>query len=161
MQIEEQMVIGFNYTLTNQDGEVLDASNGQPLYYLHGYGNIIPGLEAQMLGKKVGDKFVAQVAAEDAYGERDEELVKTLPLELFQGVDQVEVGMRFQGEMEGGGVQSVVVTHVDDQGVTVDANHPLAGVDLTFEVEIMAIRDANAEELAHGHVHGPDGHHHH
>ncbi|MBN2647295.1 MAG: peptidylprolyl isomerase [Thiotrichales bacterium] len=160
MNICKDVVGLFEYTLTNQAGETLDASNGQPLAYLHGYGNIIPGLEVQMEGKTVGDKFTAKVAAADAYGERVEQLVQIVPMEMFQGVDQIEVGMRFEAQSEHG-MHSVEVTQVENGQVTVDGNHPLAGMDLTFEIEITGVRAATEDEIAHGHAHGVGGHHHH
>ncbi len=160
--IANNHVVLFNYTLTNKDGEVLDKSQGEPLAYLHGHHNIIPGLEAQMLGKKVGDKFVAVIAPADAYGEYMAEAVQEVPLANFQGVDKsaIKAGMQFQTQTEDGHVMLVTVKDVTDDVVIVDGNHPLAGVELTFDVEIVDVRDATAEELEHGHVHGVGGHHH-
>lgn len=158
--ISNDSVVLFNYTLTNEQGEVLDQSRGEPLAYLHGHHNIIPGLEAQMLGKTVGDKFVATIAPEDAYGEYMAEAVQEVPRVNFQGVDNIAVGMQFQSQSEDGHVMLVTVKDVNDEVVVVDANHPLAGVTLIFDVEIVEVREATAEELAHGHVHGVGGHHH-
>lgn len=158
--ISNDSVVLFNYTLTNEQGEVLDQSRGEPLAYLHGHHNIIPGLEAKMLGKTVGDKFVATIAPEDAYGEYMAEAVQEVPRANFQGVDEISVGMQFQSQSEDGHVMLVTVKDVNDEVVVVDANHPLAGVTLTFDVEIVEIREATPEELAHGHVHGVGGHHH-
>ncbi|WP_173274263.1 FKBP-type peptidyl-prolyl cis-trans isomerase [Thiosulfatimonas sediminis] len=160
MQITENVVALFEYTLKNAEGEILDESNGQPLAYLHGHGNIIAGLEKQMKGKSVGDKFTAQVPAEEGYGVRVEQLVQEVPMAMFQGVDNIEVGMRFEAQSEHG-MHSVEVTKVDGDNITVDGNHPLAGIDLTFDVEITGIRAATEDEVAHGHAHGPGGHHHH
>ncbi|HEY9017829.1 peptidylprolyl isomerase [Thiomicrospira sp.] len=159
MKIEQDKVAQIEYTLTNSAGEVLDKSNGQPLAYLHGHHNLIPGLEAELLGKAVGDKFTATIAAADAYGEKHEGMIQQVPSNLFQGVENIEVGMRFEAQSDQG-VQSVEIVAIDGDMVTVDANHPLAGQDLTFEVEIMGIRDASAEELEHGHAHGAGGHQH-
>ncbi|QKI89299.1 FKBP-type peptidyl-prolyl cis-trans isomerase [Thiomicrorhabdus xiamenensis] len=159
MNITKDIVGLFEYTLSNDSGETLDASNGNPLAYLHGHGNIIPGLEKQMEGKKVGDKFTAQVPAAEGYGERVEQLVQTVPSAMFQGVEQIEVGMRFEAQSEHG-VHSVEVTKIEGENVTVDGNHPLAGVDLTFEIEITGVRAATDEEIEHGHAHGEGGHHH-
>lgn len=159
MKIEQDKVAQIEYTLTNSAGEVMDKSNGQPLAYLHGHHNLIPGLEAELLGKAVGDKFTATIAATDAYGEKHDGMIQQVPSELFQGVEKIEVGMRFEAQSDQG-TQSVEIVAIDGDQVTVDANHPLAGQDLTFEVEIMDIRDASAEELEHGHAHGAGGHHH-
>ena len=150
-----------HYNLKDAQGEQLDSSEGQePLVYLQGAGNIIVGLEEQLLGKAVGDSVNAVVSAEKGYGEPLEALVQTVPKEAFgDEIDNVEVGMRFQAETEQGPVP-VVVTAVDDKTVTVDGNHPLAGKELHFDVTITDIREASAEEIEHGHVHGPDGHEH-
>jgi FKBP-type peptidyl-prolyl cis-trans isomerase SlyD len=160
MQIAERTVASFNYTLTNDAGEIIDSSEGRsPLAYLHGAGNIVPGLEKQMAGRKAGDRFDVVVAPEDGYGQPNPMLVQTVPREAFQGVDTIEVGMEFQAQTPQGPL-SVVVAKVDADNVTVDGNHPLAGKTLHFAIEVTDVRDASVEELAHGHVHGPGGHHH-
>lgn len=159
--IAKDTVVQFNYTLTDKDGKVLDQSNGEPLAYLHGHHNIIVGLEKQMEGKSVGDKFVATIAPEDAYGEYIAEAVQEVPRVNFQGVDNIEAGMQFQSQTDDGHVMLVTVKEVNDDVVVVDGNHPLAGVELTFDVEIVDIRSATPEELEHGHAHGAGGHHHH
>ncbi|WP_294946783.1 peptidylprolyl isomerase [Sulfurivirga sp.] len=156
MQVEKDKVVTIEYTLKNDKGEVLDASNGNPLAYLHGHGQIIPGLEKALEGKQPGDKLTVTVPAAEAYGERHEMLVQEVPRQLFQGVDNIEVGMRFEAQSDQG-VHSVEVTKVDGDTITVDGNHPLAGQDLTFDVEIVDVRDATPEELEHGHAHGPGG----
>lgn len=158
--IAKDSVVKFHYTLTNDQGEVLDKSHDEPLAYLHGHHNIIAGLEAQMLGKSVGDKFTATIAPEDAYGEYLAEAVQEVPRANFQGVDNIEVGMQFHTQTEDGHAMVVSVKDISDDVVVVDANHPLAGVTLTFDVEIVEIRPATDDELAHGHVHGVGGHHH-
>ena len=159
--IKENKVVTMHYELKNTEGEVLDSSKGQdPLVYLHGAGNIIVGLEEQLVGKAVGDNVTAVVPAEKGYGMPVEALVQTVPREAFgEEIDKVEVGMRFQAETEQGPVP-VVVTAMDDKTVTVDGNHPLAGQELHFDVSIAEIRDATAEEIEHGHAHGPGGHQH-
>ena len=160
MQIAERTVASFNYTLTNDAGEVIDTSEGRsPLAYLHGAGNIVPGLEKEMTGRKAGDRFDVVVAPEDGYGQPNPMLVQVVPREAFQGVDTIEVGMEFQAQTPQGPL-SVVVSKVDAENVTVDGNHPLAGKTLHFAIEVTDVRDASVEELAHGHVHGPGGHHH-
>ena len=160
MQIAARTVASFNYTLTNDAGEIIDSSEGRsPLAYLHGAGNIVPGLEKEMAGRQAGDRFDVVVAPEDGYGQPNPMLVQTVPREAFQGVDTIEVGMEFQAQTPQGPL-SVVVSKVDADNVTVDGNHPLAGKTLHFAIEVTDVRDASVEELAHGHVHGPGGHHH-
>ncbi len=159
MNIKKDKVALIEYTLTNADGDVMDASDGNPLAYLQGHGNLIPGLEAQLEGKTTGDKFTTTIAAADAYGERVDTLVQTVPSDMFQGVDNLEVGMRFEAQSEQG-MHSVEITAVEGDQVTVDGNHPMAGLELTFEVEVKEVRDATAEELEHGHAHGAGGHQH-
>ncbi len=156
MTVTKDKVVSIEYTLKDSEGNIIDASNGNPLAYLHGHGQIIPGLEAALEGKNVGDKLTVTVAAADAYGERVEQLVQEVPRQLFQGVENIEVGMRFEAQSEQG-VHSVEVTKVDGDTITVDGNHPLAGKALTFDVEIKDVRDATEEELAHGHAHGTGG----
>lgn len=160
MQIAERTVASFHYTLTNDAGEVLDSSTGrEPLTYLHGAGNIVPGLESKMAGHVVGDTFSVDVAPADGYGEYVAELVQRVPRESFEGIDRLEVGMQFQAQTEHGPIP-VVITEIEDDTVTVDGNHPLAGETLHFAVEITDVREATVEEALHGHVHGAGGHHH-
>jgi len=161
MQIANNKVVSIHYKLTNDDGDILDSSEGQePLAYLHGLGNIIPGLENALSGRALGDKFSVTVAPADGYGEHDNEMVQSVPKSAFQGVDQILPGMQFQAQSPEG-MQLVTVIDVDGDEVILDGNHPMAGITLTFDVEVTEIRDATAEELEHGHVHGPGGHHHH
>ena len=157
--IANDHVVKFHYTLTNSEGEVLDKSEGQPLVYLHGAGNIIPGLENALTGKTAGEKLIVNVPAEQGYGEYNPDLVQEVPSQMFQGVENIEAGMQFQAQTDDG-VQIVTVKSVEGDTVVVDANFPLAGQDLTFDVEIVEVREATAEELEHGHVHGEGGHHH-
>ena len=160
MQIADRRVAMFHYTLTNTGGEVLDSSDGrEPLAYLHGAGNIVSGLEKALEGRQAGDRFEVQVAADEGYGERHQELVQEVPRDAFRGVDTVEPGMQFQAQTPQGAL-SVTVTRVTDDTVTVDGNHPLAGETLHFAIEVTGVREATAEELQHGHVHGPGGHQH-
>ncbi len=159
MNIEKNKVAQIEYTLTNAKGEQMDASNGKPLAYLHGNGNLIPGLEKELEGKKASDKFTVTIPAADAYGERVEALIQTVPSDLFQGVETLEIGMRFEAQSEQG-THSVEITAIEDDKVTVDGNHPMAGLDLTFEVEVVDVRDATNEEIEHGHAHGAGGHQH-
>lgn len=160
MQIADHKVVSIHYTLRDKAGNVLDSSEGnQPLAFIQGMGNIIPGLESAMLGKIVGDKFDAVIPAAEAYGERMEDLVQVLPRSMFSGIDEIMVGMQFQAA-GGNGPVVITVTDIDGDQITVDGNHELAGVELHFAVEVVEVRDASAEEILHGHVHGAGGHHH-
>ena len=160
MQIADRTVASFNYTLTNDAGEVIDSSEGrEPLAYLHGKGNIVPGLEKEMTGKKVGDKFNVKVKPEEGYGVHNPALVQVVPRDAFRGVDKLEPGMQFRADSDRGPMM-VVVTAVTGDNVTVDGNHPLAGENLNFAIEITEVREASVEEVLHGHVHGAGGHHH-
>jgi FKBP-type peptidyl-prolyl cis-trans isomerase SlyD len=160
MQIADRSVVSFHYTLTNDRGEVLDSSSGgSPLAYLHGSGNIIPGLEKALLGKVAGDKLQVTVAPAEGYGERDARLIQEVPRRAFQGIKDIKAGMSFTAQGPQGPTR-VTVTRVAGDMVTVDGNHPLAGETLNFDVEITQVREASEEELAHGHVHGEGGHHH-
>lgn len=149
-----------HYLLTDADKNVLDSSQGrEPLAYIHGLGNIIPGLEKQLTGMQVGDKVNAVVEPAEGYGERDENLMQIVPKSGFQGDEELVVGMQVQvGTEHGPAIASVA--KIDGEDVTLDVNHPLAGVTLHFDVEIMGVRDATDEEISHGHVHGPGGHQH-
>ena len=161
MTIKENSAVSFHYTLTDDEGQQLDSSAGkEPLAYLHGAGNIILGLENAMTGKSVGDSMTVAVSAAEGYGEVQTELIQEVPREAFQGVDSIEIGMQFEAQTGQGGAVPVTVTLVTDETVTVDGNHPLAGKDLNFDVTIADVREATAEELEHGHIHGPGGHNH-
>ncbi len=159
--IKENSVVTIHYELKDAAGEVLDSSKGQdPLVYLHGAGNIIVGLEEALIGKKIGEEVDAVIAPEKAYGLPVDALIQTVPRSAFgESIDQVSVGMRFQAETEQGPVP-VVVTAMEGDTVTVDGNHPLAGKELFFKVSVSDVREASAEEIEHGHVHGPGGHQH-
>ena len=160
MQIGERTVATFHYTLTDAAGKVIDSSDGRaPLSYLHGAGNIVPGLEKEMSGKQQGDVFNVIVAPEEGYGMPNPMMIQVVPREAFQGVDTLEVGMEFQAQTPQGPM-SVAIAKIEGDEVTVDVNHPLAGQTLHFAIEVTDVRDASLEELTHGHVHGPGGHHH-
>jgi FKBP-type peptidyl-prolyl cis-trans isomerase SlyD len=154
MVIEKNRVVSIDYRLEDAEGELIDSSDGsEPLIYLHGNDNIIPGLEKHLAGKKAGDKVECIVPAVEGYGERDESLVFTVKKDEFGPSATVETGMQFEAHGESG-VQIVTVVGVEGETVTVDANHPLAGEELHFDVKVVDIREATAEELEHGHVHG-------
>lgn len=156
MKISKNSVVSFHYTLTNDEGDVLDSSKGHDAFtYLQGSQMIVPGLENELQGKGKGDKFVAVVEPADGYGDFDDSLLQRVPMDRFGG-QQVEVGMQFQA-----GEHSIVtVAEVTDTDVLVNGNHPLAGVRLHFDVEVTDVREATPDEISHGHVHGPGGHHH-
>lgn len=160
MSVAQDHVVSIHYTLKNDAGDVIDASPaGEPLAYLHGHGNLIAGLERELTGKTAGDKLQVKVAAADAYGDYDPALVQQVPRRALKGVPNVRVGMRLQAQSDHG-ARPLTVTRLAGDMVTLDGNHPLAGQNLNFEVEIAAVRPATPEELSHGHVHGPEGHHH-
>ncbi len=153
-------VVFFHYTLTDDAGETIDSSRGgNPLPYLHGAGNIVPGLEKQLEGKALGTRFEAVVAPEEGYGVRSGSPMP-VPRDQFPPDIEIEPGMQFFGEDPNGNRFPLWIAAVEDGTVLVDPNHPLADVTLHFDVEIMSIRDASDEEKAHGHPHMPGMHHH-
>ncbi len=154
MKVAKDTVVSIHYTLTGEDGEVIDTSSGKdPLKFLCGAGNIIPGLESKLEGCEVGTSKNVVVQPEDGYGGYQEELIQTLPKTSFAGVEAIEVGMEFQAQGANGQVQYVVVKEVTEDEVTIDGNHALAGQVLNFDVSVESIREATKEELDHGHVH--------
>src|SRR6056297_1282542 len=160
MQVQNDHVVSIDYTLKNDAGEVMDSSEQTgPMAYLHGHQNIIPGLEKALDDKAVGETLSVSIEPADAYGERNEEMIQTVPRSMFQGVDEIEPGMRFQAQTEGG-VTVVTIKDVNGDEITLDGNHELAGETLHFDVEVKDVRPASAEELEHGHVHGPGGQEH-
>ncbi len=163
MQIAPNTVVTMTYTLTNAEGQVLDqADASHPFVYMQGAHNIIPGLEQALAGKQAGDTAVVTVQPEDAYGEYNEQLTQQVPRQMFGNVpeDQLVVGAQFQAQTNGG-MEILTIADVDGDMITIDANHPLAGETLTFDVKILEVRAATTEEIEHGHAHGPGGHHHH
>lgn len=160
MQIEKNKVATIEYTLKNDTGDVLDTSEGQePMAYIQGVGNLIPGLEEALEGKGEGDEVQVSIPPEKAYGVRNDELIQVVERSVFQGVDELKVGMQFQAQSDQG-TQVIWITKVEGDDVTIDGNHPLAGETLNFDVKVVGVREASAEELDHGHVHGPGGHQH-
>ncbi|HTT43681.1 MAG TPA: peptidylprolyl isomerase [Steroidobacteraceae bacterium] len=160
MAIAADQVVSIHYTLKNDAGEVLDRSQADaPLTYLHGHGNLIPGLERELTGKSSGDRLQVRIVPAEAYGEYDQGLVQRVPRRALKGVRDVRVGLQLQAQTAQG-ARVVTVTQLSGDLVTLDGNHPLAGQHLNFDVEVGAVRAATAAELAHGHVHGPGGHHH-
>lgn len=153
MQVANQKVTTIDYTLTDANGEVIDQSTDGEFAYLHGHQNIIPGLENALEGKTAGDEVSVTIEPEQAYGERDDRLLQSVPMDIFPDAGQVEVGSRFQAEGPDGQPMVLTVTDVGESEVQVDANHPLAGETLNFEVKVLDVRDAGEEELEHGHPH--------
>jgi FKBP-type peptidyl-prolyl cis-trans isomerase SlyD len=159
MEIADKTVVSFEYTLKDDAGKVLDTSDGrEPLTYLHGQGNIIPGLEKALAGKTTGDSLEVTVGPDEGYGRRDESLIRNIPVRKLSDKNPV-AGRRYRAQLEEG-VGIVVVTSVKGDYATVDANHPLADKTLHFSVKITEVRAATDEEITHGHVHGAGGHHH-
>jgi FKBP-type peptidyl-prolyl cis-trans isomerase SlyD len=151
--IGDNCVVSIHYTLTDDDGNVLDSSkDSNPLNYLHGAHNIIPGLENALVGKTTGDSMQVTVSPEEGYGVKSDELIQTVPRAAFEGIDDIQPGMQFQAQGPQGAMM-ITVTAVDGDDITVDGNHPLAGKTLHFDVSIENIREASEEEIEHGHVH--------
>jgi FKBP-type peptidyl-prolyl cis-trans isomerase SlyD len=160
MIIQKNKVVGIDYKLTDGAGKLIDSSKDHgPLYYIQGTGSLIPGLEAELEGKKAGVHLEVKIAAKDGYGEVNASLCQSVPRSQFESTEGLEIGMQFEVETEQGELV-VTVTKIEGETVTVDGNHPLAGMDLHFDVTVKEVREATAEELSHGHVHGEHGHHH-
>ncbi len=152
--VGDNMVVSIHYKLTDEDGAVIDSSEGtEPLKYLHGAGNIIPGLERALIGKTAGEEMKVVVEPQFGYGEYQAELLQVVPRAAFEGVDTVEVGMAFTAQAPDGAQRRIVVRDVSGDDITIDANHELAGVDLHFDISVVEVRAASEEEVAHGHVH--------
>ena len=161
MKVGKDKVVLMHYTLKNDAGDVIDSADGaDPVPFLQGHGNSIPGLESALEGSKVGDKLDVSIEPEEAYGLRMQDAIQEIPSSALQGIDEVKVGMQLQSQDQDGNAFLVNVTKIEDDKITVDANHPLAGQTLHFSVSIESIRKAEAEELSHGHVHA-DGQHNH
>jgi len=160
--IADGKVVTIHYTLTLDDGSEVDSSRGgDPLVYLHGSQNIVPGLEAALTAKSPGEAVKVDVTPEEGYGHVDPEGQRRVPKESFPEGLELEVGMELAAQDDDGHVLPLVIKEVADADVLVDMNHPLAGQNLHFAVDVIEVRAASEEELSHGHVHGPDGHHHH
>lgn len=149
MIIQDKCIATFHYKLTDDEGVLVSASpDDNPLVYMHGSGAIIPGLEKELTGKSEGNVFSVKVSPEEGYGEKHQELITVLKKEVFTGIDDIAPGMQFQAQDNNGNVQVVTVQAVDGDNVTVDRNHPLAGMNLNFEVTVVGVREATEEELA-------------
>ncbi|MDZ7751344.1 MAG: peptidylprolyl isomerase [Gammaproteobacteria bacterium] len=161
MQIQKHRVVTIHYTLANNQGEVIDSSEGQdPLVYIHGVNQLVSGLEKALEGKATGEQVSVTVAPEEGYGPVLPELFQEVPRAAFDNIENLEPGLHLQAQTEEGHVRHVRVVKVGDDTVEIDINHPLAGEELYFDVSIEQVRDASEEEVEHGHVHGGDGHSH-
>jgi len=160
MQIAKDRVVTLAYTLKDNDDNILDQSDDGSFCYLHGASNIIPGLEEALTGKMAGDELSVSIPPEQAYGVRDAAREQDVPRSAFPPDQDIEVGMQFHAQGPEGQAIMITISKVEGDTITVDGNHPLADVHLNFDVRVMNIRDASPEEIEHGHVHGPHGHHH-
>ena len=160
MQIEKHAVVTLAYTLKDANDRIIDQSDDGSFCYLHGASNIIPGLENALTGKAAGDELTVSVPPEEGYGVRDAGKTQAVPREMFPVEEEIVPGMQFHAQGPDGHQLVVTVVKVEDNHVTVDGNHPLAGVQLNFDVKVLEVREATGEEITHGHVHGPGGHHH-
>jgi FKBP-type peptidyl-prolyl cis-trans isomerase SlyD len=160
MQIEPNSVVTLHYTLKDNDGKVIDQSDDGSFLYMHGAMNIIPGLENALAGKSAGDEISVKVSPEEGYGVKDDARIQEVPKDMFDSAAEIQVGVQFHAQGPDGSAVVVTVVEVKDEAVVIDGNHALAGMDLNFEVKIVDVREASAEEVEHGHVHGPHGHQH-
>ncbi|MCA9472311.1 MAG: peptidylprolyl isomerase [Nitrospirales bacterium] len=154
LTIGERSVVSMHYKLTDDKGTVIDTSEGsKPLAYLHGAGNIIPGLEKALVGKTEGESLRVRIEPSEGYGDVNPDLIKIIERKAFEGIEKLEAGMTFQAKAPDGSTQNIMVTKVDGDDVTIDSNHPLAGITLNFDIQILSVREATKEELDHGHTH--------
>jgi len=161
MQISKNKVVTLEYVLKDNDGTIIDQSSGDDSFaFIQGIGGIIPGLENALDGKKADDALSITIEPDEAYGHREDSLLAEVPLDRFDDAGEIKEGMQFQTAGEDGTARVVTVMKIDNGTVTVDGNHPLAGITLNFDVKVLGVRDATEEELEHGHVHGPGGHQH-
>ena len=153
MNIEENKVVSINYVLKDQEGNLLDKSENEPIAYIHGTGSLISGLEKELEGKSSGDNIKVTIDPEDAYGEVQPQLIQDVSIEMFEGVEKVEPGMEFEARGADNASMPVRIDKVEGDVVTINGNHPLAGMTLNFDVDVVDVREATPEELDHGHVH--------
>jgi FKBP-type peptidyl-prolyl cis-trans isomerase SlyD len=160
MSIQKNSVVTFHYTLKDDAGTVIDSSDGgDPLAYIHGHGSLVAGLERELTGKAAGDKLHVKITPADGYGEHDAAMIQRVPRRQLKGISKIYVGMKLHTQTAAG-PRELTVTQILGDTVTLDGNHPLAGKNLNFAIDITEVREATAEELEHGHVHGAHGHHH-
>jgi len=159
MRITKHKIVTIDYTLTNGKGSVLNSSiGGEPFTYIQGIGSILPDLEGALEGKNPGDRFTVRIPPEKGYGPRNESLTRVVSKDRFKGVEELRAGMQFEARTEDG-KHMLTIVGIDGNDVTIDANHPLAGETLNFDVTVRDVREATNEELSHGHPHGPDTDH--
>lgn len=158
-KIQDNHVVEINYTLTDGHDQLIDSSDkaGAPMAYIHGKKNILPRLESELTGKSIGDTFKLDLAAADAYGERQDQMIQSVPKTEFPDADQIQIGTQFQVQTQSGHPIPVTVLKIEEDHFVLDGNHPLAGIDLKFDIEVASIRQATEEELTHGHVHMESG----
>ena len=157
MKIAKNNVVVMHYAVSDSEGTLIDSSyEDKPMAIIQGTGYLIPGLDDALIDHEAGDKFEVSVACEDAYGERHDDYVQTVPREVLAGVEDLSLGTQLRATTDDG-EQTVIVIDVQDDEITVDGNHPLSGLDLSFDVEIIEVREATADELEHGHVHSEGG----
>ena len=159
MRIEKNKAVTINYTLRDDNQRIIDQSSDNSFEYLHGYQGIVPGLEASLENRKIGDQFHVSVAPEEGYGVRDEAKIETVPRELFPKDETIEPGMQFHAESAEQELITITILEVNDNSVKIDGNDPLAGKTLHFDIEVVGIRDADESEIAHGHIHSDHCHH--
>lgn len=160
LKIKDNLVVTMHYKLTDDNGNILDSSEGEsPLAYIHGADNMVPGLEKALDDKKSGDTLKVRVEPGQGYGEILPELIRVLDREAFKEVEPLEVGLEFNAQGEDGNVQHILVKKIEDDKVTIDANHPFAGKNLNFDIDVISVREPTEEELDHGHVHDGDCQH--
>ena len=159
LKIQDNHVVEIKYTLTDGHDQLIDSSEkaGAPMAYIHGKQNILPKLESELNGKSIGDTFKLELAAIDAYGERQDEMIQSVPKTEFPDPDQIQIGMQFQVQTQSGHPIAVTVLRMEEDHFVLDGNHPLAGIDLKFDVEVASIRQATEQELSHGHLHMDGG----
>lgn len=153
MQIAKHKVVTIDYTLKDDDGNVIDQSEGGNFSYLHGANNIIPGLENALMGKTAGEELSVSLGPEEGYGQRNESLKQVVSKDMFQSTEDIEVGRQFYAQSPDGQQLIITVSEINGDEVTIDANHPLAGVNLNFDVTVIDVREPSDEELAHAHSH--------
>ena len=160
MDIADKSVVTIHFKLTDDDGQLIDTSEGrEPLVYMHGTNSLIPGLEKELKGKTTGDKMQVTVQPEEGYGNVNPELIQEVPHSAFQGVEDIQPGMQFEAKSPEGHRQLITIEEVGENSITVNGNHPLAGQVLHFDISVENVREATEEEIAHGHAHIP-GHSH-
>ena len=160
MQLTKNKVAILNYTLKDKENNILDQHNDGSFTYIHGAKSLMPALENALEGAQAGDKIDIVIEPEDAYGVHNPEKIQRVPKKIFPPEQELEIGMHFRSAMPNGTAVNVLITEIETDEVVVDGNHPLAGKQLNFDIEVLEVRDATEEELEHGHVHGPGGHQH-